>query len=216
MVALMLATSIGIPCISAPGSALAAENIPTSVNKNTEVGITDVQSELNKIGTYYYINKIAGTKIGSLPTLTYKAKPDSVETKVNFSITGTANELSFDSKIVEYLGENVFENNSDQTQKFSTAKYTKSVVETTTTATTKGFKVGGSSKFTIPLIFKNDTTVNAEFNSSSTETQTKSETKTIEASPQPVEVPPHKKYKVDVILEQKQFLGRCYVYRCRD
>ncbi|XOS91894.1 hypothetical protein ACLMAB_26495 [Brevibacillus laterosporus] len=48
MVAIMLATSIGIPCLSASGSALAAENTSTSVNENVRAGITDVQSELKK------------------------------------------------------------------------------------------------------------------------------------------------------------------------
>ncbi|HDR5277983.1 ETX/MTX2 family pore-forming toxin [Bacillus cereus] len=208
MVALMLATSIGIPCISVPGSALAAENTPTSVNENVRVGITDVQSELKKIGTYYYTNEIAGTKIESWPTLTFKAKPDSVETKVDFSITDTTNKLNFDSKIVEYMGENVFENTTDQTHKFSTAKYTKSVTESIATATTKGFNVGGSSNiFNIPLILNNGITVNAGFNSSTTETQTKAEQKTIEAPSQSIEVPPQKTYKADVILEQRNFWG---------
>ncbi|AYB41075.1 ETX/MTX2 family pore-forming toxin [Brevibacillus laterosporus] len=211
MVAIMLATSIGIPCLSASGSALAAENTSTSVNENVRAGITDVQSELKKIGNYHYSNNIAGTKIESWPTLTFKNNPDSVETKGNFSITGTVNKLNFDSAIVEYVGENVFENTTNETQKFSTAKYTKSVTESIATATTKGFKVGGSGDgsniFTIPLLLNNGIKINGEFNSSTTETQTKSETKTIEASAQTVEVPPHKKYKADVVLEQRNFWG---------
>ncbi|WP_410491884.1 ETX/MTX2 family pore-forming toxin (plasmid) [Bacillus thuringiensis] len=208
MVALMLATSIGIPCVSAPGSALAAENTPISVNENVKVGITDVQSELKKIGEYYYANEIAGTKIGSWPTLTFRNKPDSVETKVNFSITGTANKLNFDSKIVEYVGENIFENNTDQTQKYSTAKYTKAVTETIATSTVKGFNVGGSSNiFKVPLILNNGLTINAGFNASTTTTQTEATTKTIEASSQAVEVPPKKIYKADVVLEQSNFWG---------
>ncbi|WP_094701865.1 ETX/MTX2 family pore-forming toxin [Brevibacillus laterosporus] len=211
MVAIMLATSIGIPCISASGSALATENTPTSVNENVKVGVTDVQSELKKIGEYHYTNNIAGTKIESWPTLTFGSRPDSVETKVNFSITGTENKLNFDSKIVEYVGENIFENTTEQSQKFSTAKYTKSVTESIATATTKGFKVGGSGDgsniFTIPLLLNNGIKINGEFNSSTTETETKSETRSIEASAQSIEVPPHKKYKADVVLEQRNFWG---------
>ncbi|MEB9685891.1 hypothetical protein BK742_03550 [Bacillus thuringiensis serovar pingluonsis] len=211
MVALILATSIGIPCVSAPGSVLAAENTPTSVNENVRVGITDVQSELKKIGEYYYANEIAGTeiKVGPLNYLTFERTPRSVETKVNFGITATANELKYDSSIVEYIGENIFTNNSDVTQKFSTAKYNKTVTESITTSTTKGFKVGGSGDgsniFTIPLLLNNGMKVNAEFNSSTTESKTKSESRGIEASAQTVEVPPNKTFKAEVVLEQRSF-----------
>ncbi|HHT7189404.1 ETX/MTX2 family pore-forming toxin [Bacillus cereus group sp. Bc222] len=211
MVALMLAISIGIPCISVPGSALAAENTPTSVNENVRVGITDVQSELKKIGEYHYTNNIAGTKIESWPTLTFKKKPDSVDTKINFSITGKENKLNFDSSIVEYIGENVFPNPFDEPVERTTSKYSKAVTESTTTTTIKGFKVGGSGDgsniFTIPLLLNNGIKVNAEFNSSTSESKTKSETKTVEASPQKIIVPPHKTYKADVILEQRNYWG---------
>ncbi|OMH24045.1 hypothetical protein BK726_18680 [Bacillus thuringiensis serovar londrina] len=111
-----LTASIGIPSISAPGSALAAEHIPTSVNENIRVDITDVPSELKEIGTYYYTNEIA-----ERVTLTFQSKPDSVETKVDLSVTGTANDLKFDSAIVEYVGEKIFENTTDQTQKLTTS-----------------------------------------------------------------------------------------------
>lgn len=173
------------------------------------LGGTDVQASLNRVGFAYYNSYIAGTKIGSSPTLTFKDSPDSVETKFNLNITGTSNNLKFDSSVVEYVGENEFVNDSDQTQKFSTAKYTKTVTESIATSITKGFKVGGdaSNLFTIPLILNNGVKVNAEFNSSTTETNTKTETKSIEASVQTVEVPPHKKYKVDVVLEQRNFWG---------
>ncbi|MCR8981665.1 ETX/MTX2 family pore-forming toxin [Brevibacillus laterosporus] len=204
MVAIMLATSIGIPCLSASGSALAVENTPTSVSENVKVGITDVKSELKKIGEYYYTNTYAGKKVEHRR---YELKPRSVETPVNLSITGTVNKLNFESTTPEYIGENVFENTTDQTHKFTTAKFTKSVTESTTTTTTNGFKVGGSGDiFTIPVLISG-IKVNPEFNSSTTEAKTKSETKTLEASSQTIEVPPHKVYKTDVVLEQRAFWG---------
>ncbi|WP_103621635.1 ETX/MTX2 family pore-forming toxin, partial [Bacillus thuringiensis] len=196
-----------------PGSVLAAENTPTSVNENVRVGITDVQSELKKIGEYYYANEIAGTeiKVGPLNYLTFELKPRSVETKVNFDITGTTNELKFDSSIVEYVGENIFENNTDITQKYSTASYTRSATESVTTSTTNGFKVGGSGDgsniITIPLLLNNGIKVNAEFNSSTTESKTISDSVTRVAPPQTVEVPPHSKFKAEVVLEQRNFWG---------
>ncbi|WP_095022072.1 ETX/MTX2 family pore-forming toxin [Bacillus thuringiensis] len=211
MVALMLATSIGIPCVSAPGSALAAENTPTSVNENVRVGITDVQSEFKKIGEYYYANEIAGTeiKVGPLNYLKFELTPRSVETKVDFGITGTANELKYDNSVVEYVGENIFENHSDVTQKFSTAEYTRNVTESITTTTTTGFKVGGSGDgsniITIPLILDNGIKMSAEFNSSTTESKTKSDSRGIKAPAETVEVPPHSKFKAEIVLEQRNF-----------
>ncbi|HDR4875080.1 TPA: hypothetical protein QCR24_006068 [Bacillus cereus] len=125
--------------MSAPGSALAAENTLISVNEKKKVGITDVQAVLKQLGTLYYTSNIAGTKIGALPTLIFKSNPDSVDTKVNFCITGTSNDLSYDSKLVEYIGENVFKNTTEGTPKFLIAKYTKTITESIATATTKGF-----------------------------------------------------------------------------
>ncbi|MBN9901656.1 ETX/MTX2 family pore-forming toxin [Bacillus thuringiensis] len=213
MVALMLTTSIGIPCVSAPGSVLAAENTPTNVNENVRVGITDIQSELKKIGEYYYANEISGTQIkeGS-HVLTFEYKPRSVETKVDFNITGTVNDLKFDTTVVKYVGDNIFDNTEiDIPQDYTTGKYTESVTESTTTTVTNGFKVGGSGDgsniFTIPLLLNNGMKINAEFNSSTTNSKTKSETKTIEASAQKITVPAHKKYKVDVLLEHRNFWG---------
>ncbi|MBP3972619.1 ETX/MTX2 family pore-forming toxin [Bacillus sp. WL1] len=213
MAVIMLATSIGIPCVSAPGSVFAAEKTPINVKENVKVGITDVQSQLKKIGEYYYANEIAGTeiKVGGLNYLKFELTPRSVTTNVNFDITGTSNELKYDSSIVEYVGENTFENNTNQTQKYSTAKFTKSVTESITTATTTGFKVGGSGDgsniLTIPLLLNNGIKVNAEFNTATTESKTKSETVTREAPAQTVEVPPHSIYKAEIVLEQRNFWG---------
>ncbi|MED1640868.1 ETX/MTX2 family pore-forming toxin [Bacillus thuringiensis] len=119
--------------------------------------------------------------------------------------------MKYDSKVVEYIGENEFKNTSDVTQKFSTAKYTKTVTESVATATTKGFKVGGSGDgsniFTIPLLLNNGIKINAEFNASTTETKTKSEAIALEAPAQSIEVPAHKTFKADVVLEQRNFWG---------
>ncbi|OTZ66216.1 hypothetical protein BK769_32990 [Bacillus thuringiensis serovar kumamtoensis] len=209
MVALILATSIGIPCTFTPGSALAAENIQTSVNENVKVGITDVQSELNKIGDYYYSNNLANTTIKPPHHWDYtlKKNPDKVGTNLDFSITGTASKLNYDSVTPIYIGHNEFNNDSDQPQKFTTSKFTKAVTEGTTSTVTNGFRLGnpGLNLFTIPLILSDGMKINAEFNSSTSESQQKSETKTIEASPQNIEVPAHKKYKVDVVLEQTSY-----------
>ncbi|PFJ17272.1 hypothetical protein COD67_09895 [Bacillus cereus] len=212
IVALMLTTSIGIPCVSAPGSALAAENTPTNVNENVRVGIMDVQSELKKIGEYYYTNEIAGTEIktGPLTYLKFEPKPRSVETKVNFDITGTVNNLKYDTTIVKYVGDNIFDNTEiDEPQNYTTGKFTESITESTTTTVTNGFKVGGDGNniFTIPILLNNGIKINAEFNSSTTNSKTKSETKTIEASPQTIKVPAYRKYKVDVLLEHRNFWG---------
>ena len=187
---------------------LAAENTPTSMNKNA-VGITDVQSELNKIGTYYYTNEIAGTKIESWPTLTFKAKPDSVETKLDFNITGTLNKLNYDTTTVDYVTIGELDNTKTPTeQTLTTSSYTKSIQETVSTATQNGFKFGGAGDLLlkVPLLL-NNIKINAEFNSSTTKTQTTSETKTITLPSQNIKVPPGKKYRAVVVFEQLNFWG---------
>ncbi|GEM_PF-1068015 len=183
---------------------LAVENTPTSVNKNA-VGITDVQSDLKKMGEYYYNNTYAGKKVDHR---TYAYKPDSFDIKMDFSITDfKVGDLKYDTTNLEYLGENIFNNPTELPQQRVTSKYTKTIQDSITTTTTKGFKVGGdvSNIFSIPIILSNGMKLNAEFNASSTEAKTKSESRTIEASPQTTTIPPGKTYKVEVLLAQRNY-----------
>jgi len=191
-----------------------AENTPTSISISEQanaVGIKDVQSELNKIGKYYYTNEIAGTKYYSkgLP-LIFNPAPDSVETELNFSITSnTLNNLNYDSTTINYVTVGQLDNTKTPLEQIlTTISYSESVQETTSTATQNGFKVGGSGDlfFKVPLLVEG-LKLNAEFNSSTTNTTTKSVTRTLTAPSQNIRVPSGKKYKAVAVLKQLNFWG---------
>ncbi|GED64892.1 ETX/MTX2 family pore-forming toxin [Lysinibacillus fusiformis] len=189
-----------------------AENTPTSIIEQANaVGITDVKSELDKIGKHYYANEIAGTKYFSkgLP-LTFKPNPESVVTELNFSITSnTLNNLNYDTTTISYVTVGELDNTKTPLeQTLTTVSYSESVQETTSTATQNGFKVGGSGDllFGVPLLVEG-LKINAEFNSSTTSTTAKSVTRTLTSPSQNIRVPSGKKYRAVAVLKQLNFWG---------
>ncbi|WP_447402928.1 ETX/MTX2 family pore-forming toxin [Lysinibacillus sp. fkY74-1] len=189
-----------------------AENTPPSIIEQANaVGITDVKSELDKIGKYYYVNEIAGTQLYTrVATITFKPNPDSVETEIDFSITGSnVDNLNYDTTILEYVTIGELDNTKTPVeQTLTTPSYSKSTQETISTATQNGFKVGGAGDllFGVPLLVEG-LKINAEFNSSTTSTKVESEAKTITLPSQNIKVPPGKKYKAVVSFKQLNFWG---------
>lgn len=87
----------------------------------------------------------------------------------------------------------------DEEQSYNTLKYSKTYTESTSTSISSGFKVGGAgdlgNKFILPLILEGAGKINLEYNTGSTETNTTSESYTLEVPPQPVKVPRIKRIK---------------------
>ncbi|WP_374020674.1 ETX/MTX2 family pore-forming toxin [Paenibacillus thiaminolyticus] len=185
-----------------------------SIAQAKSIGIVDVNEVLNKVGTYYYKNHLANTVANPESNgfrYRLKANPDSVTPVIDLSIEARTENIHYDSTIPVFVGENIFTNNTNQEQSYNTSKYSKTYTESTSTSISNGFKVGGAgdlgNKFLLPLILEGAGKINLEFNTASTETNTKSESDTLEAPSQPVKVPPHKTYKAVVEFSQRTYRG---------
>ncbi|WP_369799655.1 ETX/MTX2 family pore-forming toxin [Brevibacillus sp. SKDU10] len=66
------------------------------------------------------------------------------------------NNVTYNDLQPEYIGENEFQNTTDQDQTFTTASYSHSVTDTVSSTVTNGFKIGGSGDtiFKIPILLK--------------------------------------------------------------
>lgn len=170
--------------------------------------ITSVSDALNQVGYSYYQANLAGTKQSGMYTLS--RAPKSVSTSMDLDIDSDSvhYDLRANDVAPEYVGENVFHNDSPTEQTYSTTTYSKAITETTSTTTTRGFTIGGDGKtFSIPLIFSEGLNAMAQFNSSKAEATTNSVTRTLTVPPQQVKVPAHKTYVAVVNLERKVFRG---------
>lgn len=176
--------------------------------KSPEPIITNVSDMLNQVGYSYYQAYLAGTKQSGMYELDRRPKEVNTSLDLDIDSDSVTYDLQANDVAPIYIGENVFHNNSPEDQTFSTASYTKSITETTSVTTTKGFTVGGSGKlFSVPIILAEGLSANAQFDSSKAEATTNSVMKTLIAPPQQVKVPAHKTYVAVVNLEQKNFKG---------
>ncbi|KMT61920.1 ETX/MTX2 family pore-forming toxin [Paenilisteria newyorkensis] len=170
--------------------------------------ITNISDMLNQVGYSYYQAYLAGTKQSGMYELDRRPKGVNTSLDLNIDSDSVTYDLQANDVAPIYIGENVFHNKSTEDQTFSTASYTKSISETTSVTTTKGFSIGGSGKlFSIPIILAEGLSANAQFDSSKAEATTNSVVKTLIAPPQQVKVPAHKTYIAVVNLEQKNFKG---------
>ncbi|BBC61878.1 ETX/MTX2 family pore-forming toxin [Melissococcus plutonius] len=175
--------------------------------KNAQAAtFTNIDNDLNDLGTRYYRSKLADTYQGYY---LLDREPQSVSS--TYSIDGTPNtsSVNLNTKNINslYVGDNVFNNNSNFDQTYNTASFTKTVTETTSTSNTRGIKFGGKGlNFKLPF-FIDGNEVTGDFNSSETDTTTHQMQTTLLSNSQPVKVPAHKKYKVTVSLEQINYDG---------
>lgn len=113
-----------------------------------------------------------------------------------------------------FLGTNTFENNTDYNQTGYTNAFSKEVINSMSTTTTSGWEIGGSLEVTsevkIPLVTKEGITftISGRYNSSSSETTTRSTTIIYTSPAQQVFLPPHSKVRVTVSLNRVEASGK--------
>ncbi|MBN3522662.1 ETX/MTX2 family pore-forming toxin [Paenibacillus apiarius] len=197
--------------VSIPPQAYAAESF---IAQEKSIGIVDVNEVLKKVGTYYYKNHLANT-IANPESNGFRywlrANPDSVTPVIDLSIDAKTENIHYDSTLPVFIGENTFPNKTNEDQSFNTVKFSKTYTESNSTSVSSGFKVGGGgdlgNKFILPLILEGAGKINLEYNTANTETNTTSESYTLEVPAQPVKVPPHKTYKTVVEFSQRTYRG---------
>jgi len=168
--------------------------------------VLDVKKELNKIAQYYYNDFIYYKNFEGYTATDMK----NLQTDINgLSLKPKdIQNLKVQDLNPDFIGSNEFNNTSDQEQTFSTASYSHSFQNTTSTAVTKAFSIAGKSTvFSVPIVLKKGIEVTATVNSATTNTTTESETKTFTAPSQSVKVPAHRTYKVDVEFYKKSLSG---------
>lgn len=178
--------------------------VSTSANAAT---ITNINDNLDKIGQYYYSNNLAGKKMDGMYTL--DKKPQSVTSKCNLNVDPNVANLTLQNKNMSlvYIGENYFDNTTDTNQTFYTTNYSKTITESTTSTTTKGFTLNGDGlAFTASFLVDNKK-ITASFNSSKSEAITETTSITLTSGSHPVNVPARKKYKTVVSLSQIEYEG---------
>ncbi|MFJ1118765.1 ETX/MTX2 family pore-forming toxin [Bacillus thuringiensis] len=113
-----------------------------------------------------------------------------------------------------FLGSNVFENDTNLDQTYSTSSFSEAITNTTTTTTQHGFKesTAGKVKVKIPFISEAEITQTLEYNFSNTNANATSTTRTITAPSQSVKVPANKIYKTEVYFEKKKTSGKVEMY----
>lgn len=107
-----------------------------------------------------------------------------------------------------FIGKTTLTNNSDNEQTLSTNSFTKTISHSITTSTTHGFKIGEktSGKLSMP-IGELGMEVSLEYNFSSTNSSTKSESYAYTATPQNIKVPAHSSVEVIVMLNKGKVRG---------
>lgn len=178
-----------------------------NINNAAAATITNIENNLNKIGSYYYGNSLSGTKPDGMYTLDKQYQ--SISSRGNIFYTPDSDNFKLKKAQTDliYVGENTFHNNSDVEQTNSTTTFSKEVNHTTTSSTTKGFTLENQGlEFKLPL-FIGTNKITTTINTSKTSGVTDSITETITAPAQSVKVPAHKVYKTVVQLEQIQFQG---------
>ncbi|WP_179885294.1 ETX/MTX2 family pore-forming toxin [Bacillus cereus] len=179
----------------------------TAKEVNAAQTITNIDTNLNQIGEYYYQNNLAGTTMDRMYQL--DKKPQSISSRANLDFDPNSNNLKLKQSVPNliYVGDNEFDNTTDTDQSYVTTNYSKAVTQTVSTTTTKGFNINGQGlEFTLPLFIGNNK-ITAAFNSGTTKTTTETTTETITSGAQPVKVPAHKKYRVITSLEEVSFNG---------
>ncbi|PES23077.1 ETX/MTX2 family pore-forming toxin [Bacillus cereus] len=179
----------------------------TTKEVNAAETITNINTNLNQIGEYYYKNNLAGTTMNSMYEL-YE-KPQSVSSKANLDFDPNSYNFKLKQSVPKliYIGDNKFSNTTNTDQSYVTTSYSKAVTHEVSTATTKGFNLNGQGlEFKLPL-FIGSNTITASFNSGTTETNTETTTETITSGAQTVNVPANKTFKVIVSLEEFTFNG---------
>jgi|GEM_PF-3888864 len=105
------------------------------------------------------------------------------------------------------------ENKTDTEQTLTSSAFSQSVTNGVDTATTHGWKVGGSvetsAAFEIPFVGKTGVklTVSGEYNGSTSETQHRSTTEAYTAPAQNIKVPPHATARVSALISRAQVTG---------
>lgn len=169
--------------------------------------ITSVNSQMNKISDYYYANNLDWKIINGYRAVRMNNR---ITNLGNFElIAGDVENITLSDTNSEYIGENVFTNNSDQAQVYSTTAYAHSFSNTATTTVTNGFSVGGKDPILkIPLLLPNGISLTPNINTSTTEAKQTSETQTYTVPPQNVNVPANKKYMVKVRFGKQLLKGK--------
>ncbi len=118
-----------------------------------------------------------------------------------------------------YFGKNTLINNLDTPQKLTTSSYSKSISNSVTTSTTRGWKIGNKvtvkGGIEIPFISKGEVAVevSGEYNSSSTDSKTITTVETYTIPPQTIELKPHEEVIVSVYLAQSRATGKYRSYQ---
>ncbi|WP_197093056.1 ETX/MTX2 family pore-forming toxin [Carnobacterium maltaromaticum] len=172
--------------------------------------ITDVDTQMDKISDFYFKNEFEGKDLPDKPGAYHYLLLESKKTDMDLNLNASdLKNLSYSDTTPEYVGENEFDNrNGEKQQTFTTASYSHQVTNTVSTAVTQGFKVGGKTTlFNKSVLLPDGVDIVAEFNSQTSETKTKTDTKTLTASPQNITVPAGKIYQVKVDMAKKTFNG---------
>lgn len=191
-------------CVSVISGALFMFGNTKSVNAAT---ITKIEDKLNLIGKYYYQNELQYSIRNGIYELA--KQPNSISSRATIFYTPDSSSFNLQKRSSDliYIGDNEFNNNTDNEQKYVTTNFSKKVTNSTSTSTTTGFSINGIGlEFRLPF-FIDGNKISATFNSSTTNTKNEANEETLTSGAQTVTVPAHKKYKVTISLEQIKFEG---------
>ncbi|MGG5737377.1 ETX/MTX2 family pore-forming toxin [Bacillus cereus group sp. IBL03679] len=108
-----------------------------------------------------------------------------------------------------FVGRSTLTNNTNQDQTLTTNEFSKTFENSVTNSTTNGFNLGASASatFKIPLVGETSIELSTEYNFSSTEEKTKTESYTYTASAQNIVVPANSSVEVVVSLNTAKING---------
>ncbi|WP_368556138.1 ETX/MTX2 family pore-forming toxin [Enterococcus faecalis] len=191
-------------CVSVIGGSLFMFGNTKSVDAAT---ITKIEDNLNLIGKFYYQNELQGSLKNGMYKLNKQPNSISSRATIYYSPDSSSFNLQKRSSDLIYIGDNEFNNTTDNEQKYVTTNFSKKVTNSTSTSTTTGFSINGTGlEFKLPF-FIGGNKISATFNSNTTNTTNEADEETLTSGAQTVAVPAHKKYKVTTSLEQIKFEG---------
>ncbi|MGF1918787.1 ETX/MTX2 family pore-forming toxin [Enterococcus faecalis] len=185
-----------------------------NLSVSAEEIIPDIDQQFNALSRKYFDKFLYKKMVPDLSPYQYRIFSGSQTNIENFDITTTpVGNLRKVEEQLDYVGGNELDNRNGQHEDtLYTASWSKSLTDTVSTSVTKGFKVGGKpSALKIPIkllggLLKK-TEINAEFNYSTTDTKTLSNTVTFTVPPQIKKVPAGKYYRVEVYFTRVKYAG---------
>ncbi|KNF08371.1 hypothetical protein CLPU_8c01360 [Gottschalkia purinilytica] len=176
-------------------------SLEKEVSSDSQKSIVDIDAKLNNMVRSFVDNFNKQSNFHLIYTdFTYSNVLLSGTNLESTNVTKTRS-LSFASSTLH--------NDTDQTQTLYSDEFSYTFTNSRTTTTTHGgtFGTNVNTKIGIPFIAQGELEIKLEYNFSSSNSNTTSESFTLTSPRQPVEVPPHKIYKVDTYYEQKHTSG---------